>query len=78
MPIPPMPRRVPSPRARRLLDDLLTLTVEDVLWVRDELRRRLEGDDEDEGGSGVREPRRSPPESPGDAIALVRDDEDVA
>lgn len=48
-------RSVPTPRARRIFEEIGTLTVRDVLWMRDELLRLL---GEPPEGAGVREPRR--------------------
>lgn len=62
------PRMHPTPRAQRIFEEIVSLTVDDVIWLNRELRRLL--NDEDEGDAGVREPRRPLPESPGDELAL--------
>jgi hypothetical protein len=51
-----------TPNVEFVFETIKLLTVEE----RAELYRLLRG--EDEGGIGVREPRRPAPESPGDAI----------
>ena len=59
----------PSARVERLWAELGSLSMEELMWLRYKFSGQYP-DDEEEGGIGVREPRKPNPESPGDAIAL--------
>lgn len=62
------PRGVPTPRARRIWEEIETLTLYDLLYLRDRMRAAL--DEDPEGQTGVREPRRPRRPSHGGVVAL--------
>lgn len=67
-----MPEQPPSDRVEAIWYELQQLGIEELRWLRSVYLESL-GEDEEEGGAGVREPRRPRPESPGDAVALETD-----
>lgn len=60
----------PTARAEYVWRDIQQLTHAELLWIWRQYQAQLDEDDDQEGGVGVREPRPTPPESPGDEIAL--------
>lgn len=66
-----MPYR-PSPRLRDLAGQIANLELRELLWLRDKMAEALGDDDDDqeEGGTGVREPRRVPPAPDSGEVAL--------
>lgn len=59
----------PTDRVANLWREIQDLTYDELSWLRATYLAML-GEDEEEGGIGVREPRNPLPESPGDAVAL--------
>lgn len=70
------PRSVPTPRAQRIWEEIETLTLYDLLYLRDRMRGVLDDDPGDE--TGVREPRRPHRPSHGGVVVLNPPEEEIA
>jgi len=68
-------RRTPTPRAERILRDIESLTVKDVVWLNRELAKLL---GEEPPDIGVREPRRPLRPRSGASSAIVIHPDDSA
>lgn len=60
----------PSYRAERIWEDLQDLTAEELRWLHRKMLHIGEDPKEEEGGAGVREPRRPIKPTPGGMIFL--------
>jgi hypothetical protein len=54
-------RSAPTPRAQRIWEEIESLTLYDLLYLRDQMVRALGPGSDEEGSGGVREPRRPLP-----------------
>ena len=65
-----LPRSTPTPRAQRIWEEIEMLTLYDLLYLRDQFRHLLGGEDKPDAEAGVREPRRPNPDA-GGAVARI-------